>query len=167
MSHPLLDSLREKITKIPILKKYADVIESSTKVNIEYFVIVILVILALCIFSGFLASPIVNLIGFLYPAYASIVALESTHTKDDTQWLTYWVVFSYFHVVENFTDYILFWVPFYYAVKCAFLLWCMLPQYNGATVVYNSLIKPVFLKHESAIDEALNALDPLSAKKDN
>jgi hypothetical protein len=43
----------------------------------------------------------------------------------------------------------------------------MLPQYNGATVVYNSLIKPVFLKHESAIDEALNALDPLSVKKDN
>jgi len=166
MSHPLLDSLREKITQIPILKKYVDLVENSTKINIEYFVIAILVIVALCIFSGFFASPIVNLIGFLYPAYASIATLESGQVKD-TQWLTYWVVFSYFHVVENFTDYILFWVPFYYAVKCAFLLWCMLPQYNGATVVYNSLIKPVFLKHESAIDQALNALDPSSVKEKN
>lgn len=78
MSHPLLDSIRDKINKIPALKKYVEKIETLTKINIEYYVIGVVVILALCIFSGFYASPIVNLIGFLYPAYASIVALEST-----------------------------------------------------------------------------------------
>lgn len=35
----------------------------------------------------------------------------------------------------------------------------MLPQYKGAVIVYNNIIKPVFLKHESTIDAALNAID--------
>ena len=39
---------------------------------------------------------------FAYPAYCSIAALESKVKNDDIQWLTYWVVFSAFHVVEYF-----------------------------------------------------------------
>jgi receptor expression-enhancing protein 5/6 len=66
-------------------------------------------------------------------------------------------------VIENFADYILYWVPFYYAIKITFLVWCMLPKYQGAKVVYTTVIKPLFQKHESAIDAALNALDPQAA----
>ena len=62
MSHPLLDTIRDRINKIPAFKIYVEKIETLTKVNIEYYVIGILVVLALCIFSGFYASPIVNLI---------------------------------------------------------------------------------------------------------
>jgi receptor expression-enhancing protein 5/6 len=40
---------------------------------------------------------------FAYPAYCSIRALESTMKDDDTQWLTYWVVFAAFSLVEYFT----------------------------------------------------------------
>ena len=43
-----------------------------------------------------------NTIGFAYPAYCSIRALESSVKSDDTQWLTYWVVFAAFSVVEYF-----------------------------------------------------------------
>ena len=48
--------------------------------------------------------------GFLYPAYCSIKALESSVKNDDTQWLTYWVVFAFFSVVEYFADFIAGWV---------------------------------------------------------
>ena len=44
---------------------------------------------------------------FAYPAYCSIAALESKVINDDIQWLTYWVVFSAFHVVEYFAGEIL------------------------------------------------------------
>ena len=47
-----------------------------------------------------------NTVGFLYPAYCSIKALESSVKKDDTQWLTYWVVFAFFSVVEYFADWV-------------------------------------------------------------
>jgi receptor expression-enhancing protein 5/6 len=158
-----LDALRAQIFKISALKKHAEMIEQKTKVNVEYFVVGFLALLAICIFSGFWARPITNLVGFVYPAYTSIVAIESSGKDDDTQWLTYWVVFAFFCVVENFADYILYWVPFYYAIKITFLVWCMLPKYQGAKVVYTTVIKPLFQKHESAIDAALNALDPQAA----
>jgi receptor expression-enhancing protein 5/6 len=158
-----LDTLRTHIYKIPALKKYAELVESKTKVPVEYFVVGFLGLLAICIFSGFWAGSITNFIGFAYPAYSSLLAIESTGKDDDTQWLIYWVVFAFFCVVENFTDYILYWIPFYYAVKVTFLVWCMIPKYQGAKIVYSNVIKPLFQKHESAIDAALNALDPQAA----
>jgi receptor expression-enhancing protein 5/6 len=158
-----LDTLRAQILKISALKKHVEMIESKTKINIEYFAVGIMAIMALCIFSGFWASHITNIIGFLYPAYCSIAAIESSDKEDDTQWLTYWVVFATFCVLENFTDYILYWVPFYFAIKVSFLVWCMIPKYQGAKIVYNAVIKPAFQKYESSIDAALNAVDPRTA----
>ena len=92
--------------------------------------------------------------GFLYPAYCSIKALESSVKNDDTQWLTYWVVFAFFSVIEYFADFIAGWVrlsifffkslcifskvPFYWLSKCLFLVWCMAPiEANGANVIYS------------------------------
>lgn len=40
-----------------------------------------------------------HLVGFVYPVYASFKAVESERKDDDTQWLTYWVVFGAFIVV--------------------------------------------------------------------
>ncbi len=65
------------------------------------------------------------LVGVVYPAYASIKAVESADKEDDTQWLVYWVVFSAFSVGE---DLLAAWVPFYWVLKVDPLLlldgWC-------------------------------------------
>ncbi|KAJ1438361.1 receptor accessory protein 6 [Ochromonadaceae sp. CCMP2298] len=158
-----LDSIRTQVHKNAFLKSYAALVEEKTKVGIEYFIVGVLAVVAICVFSGFMANHISILIGFAYPAYASLVAIESTSKEDDTQWLTYWVVFAVFCLFENFVDYILYWLPFYYAIKVSFLVWCMIPKYNGALVVYNNVLKPAFKMHESAIDSALNAIDPTAA----
>lgn len=47
----------------------------------------------------------------------SIKAIESSVKDDDTQWLTYWVVYGVFSIVEAFSDIFLSWFPFYYAGK--------------------------------------------------
>uniref|UniRef100_A0A8C0QMS2 Receptor expression-enhancing protein 5 n=1 Tax=Canis lupus familiaris TaxID=9615 RepID=A0A8C0QMS2_CANLF len=88
---------------------------------------------------------------------ARIKAIESPNKEDDTQWLTYWVVYGVFSIAEFFSDLFLSWVPFYYMLKCGFLLWCMAPSpSNGAELLYRRVIQPVFLKHESQVDTMVN-----------
>lgn len=88
--------------------------------------------------------------------YASVKAIESKDSADDTQWLVYWIVYGVFGFLETFIDLILYWIPFFYAIKIAFLVWCMHPTTKGATVLYTSFIRSAFLAHEEKIDSLLN-----------
>jgi receptor expression-enhancing protein 5/6 len=130
-----LDYLRRQIMKSSVAK-YASQWEEKTKVNVEYLFVGLALILAALLFAGVGGSLITNLVGFLYPVVCSVKAIESKETDDDTQWLTYWVVYSLFNIFDSFAGIILYWIPFFYPLKLAFLLWCMLPQYK----VYLSLL---------------------------
>lgn len=152
-----LNNLRKKIQSYPACKQHAEMIEEKTKVNVEYFVVGLGLVLVLLLFVGWQAALIANMVGFLYPVYSSIVAVETADKDDDTQWLMYWVVFALFSTLENFAGVIVYWIPFYYPLKVSVLLWCMLPQYKGSVVIYENVIKPQFIKHQSKINAALNA----------
>jgi len=107
---------------------------------------------------GYFAEFVCNAIGFLYPAYASIIALETQHKEDDTKWLTYWVVFAFFSVGEFFSDIIFSWFPFYWLAKVIFLIWCFMPlENNGSMYIYSRVIRPVFLKNRQHVDNAFSS----------
>lgn len=145
--------LQEKHPYTEVLEK----VEKLTGIKRQYIVIGAISLIALYLVIGHGAQLICNCIGFVYPAYASIVAIESRSKEDDTKWLTYWVVFAAFNTVEFFSDIILNWVPFYWLTKCIFLIWCFIPiSNNGSSVIYNRFIRPVFIKNRETIDSTIN-----------
>ncbi|KHJ48716.1 TB2/DP1, HVA22 family [Trichuris suis] len=73
-------------------------------------------------------------------------AIESLDKKDDTQWLTYWVVFAFLNVIEFASELILAWFPIYYLCKFVFLLYLHLPMTMGAEKLYTQLVAPVMHK---------------------
>ena len=100
------------------------------------------------VFFGIGANTLCSFIGFIYPAYQTILAIEHKHKGDDVQWSVYWVLYAFFSLIETFQSFILYWIPFYFAFKLAFLLWAMLPQTRGAKFLYDSFLKD-FLKKSS------------------
>lgn len=69
-----------------------------------------------------------DMLAFVLPF--RIKAIESPNKEDDTQWLTYWVVYGVFSIAEFFSDLFLSWFPFYYMLKVCwlFLNCCFLPS---------------------------------------
>eukprot|EP00121_Abeoforma_whisleri_P004048 Awhi_evm1s3654 len=131
-------------------------IEEKTKVRPAFlFLGAAAVLLFLCYFI-FEESFLINIIGFSYPAYASIKAIESKGQDDDTQWLTYWVVFAFLSVIECFSDQILYVFSFYFGFKLCLLIWCFLPQTRGASVIYQKAIKPLMQSQQKSFTDKVS-----------
>lgn len=87
------------------------------------------------------AGPILIL---AYPLYASVIAIESPSTEDETQWLTYWVLYSLLQLIEIALERVLVWIPFWYTLKLVTICWLVLPQFHGAAFVYDNYVKKYF-----------------------
>ena len=104
------------------------------------------------------SSYVTCIIGVLCPTYLSLKALESPEEDDDKQFLTYWVVYGLFSILELFTKFLVKIFPFYYTVELGFLIWLFMPNTRGAVVIYNKIVKPVFLKYESKLEKGVNKI---------
>ena len=65
----------------------------------------------------------------------------------------YRVVYSVFTNFETILGVLLETIQFYYFMKIIFLLYLFLPQFNGATKIYDKFLKHLFNKYESQITE--------------
>lgn len=141
------------VRKLTADKRQLDIIEQKTGIDRVYVVTVVASILFLGAMGAFGGSPVSNLIGFVYPTYRSYKAIKSDNKDDDTQWLTYWVVYSFFIVIESFTDVLMSWIPLYYFAKIAFLLGCMSPVVNGSSYMFNRFIEPALDMYSTKVDK--------------
>lgn len=107
--------------------------------------------MVLFIVFGIGASILTNMIGVAYPVFMSFHALESEGADDDKQWLTYWVCFGLFTIADQFAGFILSFIPFYYVLKVASLIWLFHPGTQGALWMYNNYIQPTWKEYEEKI----------------
>jgi len=137
--------------------KHLNLIKNKTKTDPK-IIIGILICGLLLTLLGWFDKYITCLIGIILPTYWSIKAIESPQEDDDKQWLTYWAVYAVFNFLDLFTKFILKIIPFYYVVKLIFLVWCFMPNTQGALFIYNKFLRNIFLKNEGKLNKYVNKI---------
>jgi receptor expression-enhancing protein 5/6 len=95
---------------------------------------------------------ITTLIGVGYPALKSFLALESNETEDDKQWLTYWVCYGVFSIIDQFAGIILSFIPFYFCLKLVFLVYLFHPRTKGARTVYEEYLSGYVKQYRAQLE---------------
>jgi len=67
----------------------------------------------------------------------------------------YWSVMGFISAFEYVAEWLISWIPLYYAFKTLFLLFLALPQTQGSTFIYSVHLAPLLRGHEEQIDSAL------------
>eukprot|EP00899_Mesostigma_viride_P001497 jgi/Mesvir1/11348/Mv21733-RA.1 len=109
------------------------------------------------IVGNFLSRALIMTVGFVYPAYHCYKVLEKPRTDPEElrHWVRYWMVLTIFAVLERFADLFIYWLPFYYEAKVAFVLFLWHEKTKGADYVYFTFLKPKLREHEPEIDRRL------------
>ncbi|EHL01684.1 putative protein yop1 [Glarea lozoyensis 74030] len=137
-------NLDKELSKYPVINNF----EKQTSIPKSYAVLGLAASYFFFIFFNIGGQLLTNFAGFVIPGYYSLEALFSAGRADDTQWLTYWVVFAFFTVFESLVSAV-YWFPFYYTFKFILVLWLALPFTSGAQIVFRSFIHPVFGRYFS------------------
>ncbi|KAI9758321.1 MAG: ER membrane protein DP1/Yop1 [Lichina confinis] len=139
-----ISQIDKELSKYQTLNNF----EKQTSVPKVYVFLGLASIYFFFVFFNIGSQFLVNTAGFIIPAYYSLDALFSVSKVDDTQWLTYWVVYAFLTVIESAISAV-YWVPFYFTFKFVFILWMALPQTAGAQIVFGSFLQPVFSRYFS------------------
>lgn len=67
----------------------------------------------------------------------------------------YWTVIGAYVGFEYLVGWFISWLPFYWEAKTVFLLFLSLPQTQGSTFVYDTYLKPFFVKNHNSIDSGI------------
>ncbi|KAH0538737.1 ER membrane protein DP1/Yop1 [Glutinoglossum americanum] len=139
-----ISQIDKELSKYEVLNN----LEKQTSIPKVYAFLGLLGVYFFLIFFNIAGQFLVNTAGFILPAYYSLNALFTVGKADDTQWLTYWVVYAFLTVFESAISAV-YWFPFYYTFKFVLVMWLALPQTNGAQIVFRSLIHPIFARYFS------------------
>ncbi|KAK5061427.1 ER membrane protein DP1/Yop1 [Exophiala bonariae] len=144
-----ISQIDKELSKYPALNNF----EKQTNVPKVYVFLGLVGLYFFLVFFNIGGEFLVNFAGFILPGYYSLEALFSTSKVDDTQWLTYWVVYAFLNVFESLINAV-YWFPFYYTFKFILILWMALPVTNGAQIVFRSFLQPVFSRFFSSTGNA-------------
>ena len=145
----------KEISLIDKWNEHMKIIKDKTGIPGEIVIFVIIVTLIIVYLNIFDADALItNLVGTIYPAFWTMKSIE-TNSNDDKHWLTYWICFAFFNIIETFSGFILRFIPFYFFLKIIFLIWLFS---HGSFYVYQLLVVRIFKSFENDIDKATNSV---------
>ncbi|XP_059647706.1 HVA22-like protein k [Cornus florida] len=97
-------------------------------------------------------------VGIVLPVYSTFKAIETKDQNEQQRWLVYWAAYGSFSIAEMFADKLISWIPLYYHMKFAFLVWLQLPSVDGANHLYMNHLRPFLLKHQDRLDQIVGSL---------
>ena len=145
---------KENENQISLLEKWnkqMNLIQEKTGIK-GIFVILGLLLCVIFVYFNIFDTIITNLVGTLYPAFWTIKSLEQNLIEDQKKWLTYWIVFGLFIIVDIASPVIVKFIPFYFVAKIIFLILLFMPGSNLCGLIYYLVVKKIFRYYEDKID---------------
>ncbi len=153
MVNQKIEQLDKVAQGIPAIMK----ISEKSKQRPGHIMLAMLIITPIFIMLFMGAQILTVIITVAYPAYKSILALESKDDpEDDKMWLTYWIFFGILTLLDEFAWFLLTMIPFYFYIKLTFFVYLFSPQTKGAITLYNGFLKNLLRKHQKSIEAFIN-----------
>eukprot|EP00752_Nemacystus_decipiens_P012470 g11044.t1 len=129
------------------LTKYMRQMEANYGGSRAYWFLLLFSVVSVVLYIIGGLALIVNLIGFCYPAFASFKAIDSPDALASQQLLSYWAIFGAFFTLETSFGFLTAAIPYYNLVKGFIFVYSFHPYTRGATLVYDTVIRPLVIQH--------------------
>lgn len=103
------------------------------------YLIFTLIFASVLVSSGYFAQSLTSIIIFVLPVYWTLKAVEMRLKNEDKQWMTYWLIWTFFYFLDSIFSNFLKKIPNFYLIKLLFFIWLFLPSTMGAQYLYYNL----------------------------
>merc|ERR1719433_2235189 len=129
------------LNKIPAVDKGFEKLEEASSQPRKTILGGFVSLISLLVFFISGARSFSYMVGFVYPTFRSYQAIQSPEADDDKKWLVYWVVYAMITTLENALFFIVYWIPFFQAIKTIAFVFLWHEQFEGAEKLLNFLVK--------------------------
>jgi receptor expression-enhancing protein 5/6 len=139
-----MEEIEMRLRENPTLKGF----HKKTGFPLVYIVggLLMLMLSIIYMFSGL--RVLLGLVGVIYPGYMSLKAIKNDNKLDNMLWLSYWIWYGLFTLIESITDILLFWIPMYQFMKMAFYVYLYAPNTKGALFLYRKVLQPLVIRFQ-------------------
>lgn len=100
--------------------------------------------------GNYFSSTLIFLLKTAYPVYSTFKLIHSKEEINNTTWLIYWVILSFFSFVEYIIFQFVSYSSFFMVCQVLLYIWLQLPIFNGSTIVFNNFIRLLFENNQNS-----------------
>ncbi|KAM7286925.1 receptor expression-enhancing protein 6-like [Ixodes scapularis] len=133
-------ALKARLTADTVLGRSLSDLETVTRVQREFMLYILLVLMTLSFLIGVFGRHMSNLLCVPYPTVVSLICVDSNVKQRYVKWITYWIIFGFVNLADMMCPVMSKLLPQFHLWRTLFLAWCFCPyEWNGCRVVRDAL----------------------------